>query len=55
MLHLATALLALASSACALTSDQAASFFSSSAASDLQGDSTSLPRFDFSIVQNSSA
>ncbi|GAA5855551.1 hypothetical protein JCM9279_005117 [Rhodotorula babjevae] len=53
MLYLATALLALASSARALTSDQAASFFNSSSASDLQGATTSLPRFDFSIVQNS--
>ncbi|GAA5905993.1 hypothetical protein JCM8208_006310 [Rhodotorula glutinis] len=52
MLYLATVLLALASSAHALTSDQAASFFSSSA-SDLQGATTSLPRFDLSVVQNS--
>ncbi|GAA5925953.1 hypothetical protein JCM3775_005160 [Rhodotorula graminis] len=53
MLYLATVVLAAASCVSALTSDQAASFFSSSAASDLQGASTSLPQFDLSVVQNS--
>lgn len=47
--------LALASTAKALTAEQAASFFSTSSAGDLSGDTASLPRFDLTVVQNSSA
>ncbi|BGP47450.1 hypothetical protein JCM10450v2_003302 [Rhodotorula kratochvilovae] len=37
----------------ALTSEQAAAFFSTSTAGDLRGDTVQLPRFDLSLVQNS--
>ncbi|BGP39350.1 hypothetical protein JCM10449v2_003288 [Rhodotorula kratochvilovae] len=53
MLLLFALFVGLATVAQALTSEQAASFFSTSTAGDLRGDTVQLPRFDFSLVQNS--
>ncbi|TNY20468.1 hypothetical protein DMC30DRAFT_439181 [Rhodotorula diobovata] len=53
MLCFVAVCLALASTAKALTAEQAASFFSTSSAGDLSGDTASLPRFDLTVVQNS--